>query len=381
MTTLPTQDDAISFIEQSIDLDLAMQSLAQAKLRPLLEDLRCETERDGVLLAAMRLLAIAGNGHTRIIPNSAIQVAPVRIICLGQHYYIVGGSSHDLLGGLLVSVNGVGVGDLENRFSPFLAGTPQRRRVIGGLMFAWPEALARVGAGDGSVINYVVRIGGQVKAASVAVEASGIDLYPVSETGFCNPTVDPYTAKNLTDILHLRMATCLQPIVDRDVSQAVQKLQADLGKVVIFDCRGNTGGDFTRTVPLLELLRDRWRGEKAVMLVDKFTFSAAIVMAVLAKHYLGDRICLMGEEMGDGLRFFAEGSSVELPCYGGQLRYSDGYHDWQCGFAHPSITNDIKRHLVGIGQLSIEHAIQPTGADLVAGRDPVLDQACAKLLR
>ena len=374
-----THQDGIAFIQQSIQLDLAMQDLAKADLRPLLEDLRQETTRDGVLLAAMRLFAKAANGHTRIIPNAAVQVAPVRIVCLGKDYYIIGGAKRDLIGGALVSVNGVGVHALEERFSPFLAGTAQRRRVIGGFMFAWPEALVRVGAGEGRTINYEVRLGDEVKEASLSADTLGVDLYPVSETGFCGPNVDPYEAKNLADILHLRLPTCLQPIVDRDVSKAVQKLRADPGKNVILDCRGNPGGDFTRVLPLLEQLREGWRGEKAVMLVDKFTFSAAIVVAVLAKHHLGDRICLMGEEMGDDLQFFAEGSSVDIPWCGGQLRYSNGYHDWQGGVAHPSISEDIKRHLVGVGQLRIEHAICPTGADLLEGRDPVLDQACEKL--
>ena len=57
-------------------------AFAGLDLSEALADMDAQSTVDGFLLSAMRVLAPACNGHSRVIPNAAIRVWPVRIICL-----------------------------------------------------------------------------------------------------------------------------------------------------------------------------------------------------------------------------------------------------------------------------------------------------------
>ena len=84
------------------------------------------------------------------------------------------------------------------------------------------------------------------------------------------------------------------------------------------------------------------------MLVDKFTFSAAIVFVAILRYQLGRKLKIVGEKMGDGLRFFAEGGLIELPASGAVVRYSSALHDWETGSADQTTPPDIARQLVPV---------------------------------
>lgn len=62
-------------------------------------------------------------------------------------------------------------------------------------------------------------------------------------------------------------------------------------------------------MPLIDAISEGAQDRRVGVLVDKFTFSAAIVFVAILKHRLGARLKLIGEEMGDGLTFFAEGGN------------------------------------------------------------------------
>lgn len=104
------------------------------------------------------------------------------------------------------------------------------------------------------------------------------------------------------------------------------------------------------------------------VLVDKFTFSAALVTAALLKVYAGGQ--LVGEEMGDNARFHAEGGQETLSWSGLTIRYSDGWHDWEDGRADPLLTPpEIAREMVAAGSPHPDLPIATTGRDVAAGRD------------
>ena len=88
-----------------------------------------------------------------------------------------------------------------------------------------------------------------------------------------------------------------------------------------------------------------------MVLVDKFTFSAAIVFVAILKHRLGQKIIIIGEEMGDGLRFYAEGDLEKLPFSGAHVRYSSALHDWETGKPDDTTPATIARTLLPAGQV------------------------------
>ncbi len=145
---------------------------------------------------------------------------------------------------------------------------------------------------------------------------------------------------------------------------------------MIVDLRGNPGGDFFGAAAMARRLPAVTGGAPVAALVDKFTFSAALVTAALLKVHAGAR--LVGEEMGDGARFWAEGGTEDLPVSGLAIRYSDGWHDWQDGRADPLLTPaEIAAEMVAAGSLGPDIEAAAAGADLAAGRDPALAAALA----
>jgi hypothetical protein len=111
------------------------------------------------------------------------------------------------------------------------------------------------------------------------------------------------------------------------------------------------------------------------LLIDKFTFSAAIVFTAILKHRLGERLVLIGEEMGDGLTFFAEGGTIDLSSSGAAVRYSTAFHDWAGGRTDETTPAEIAERIVPTGTLELDRV-------WVAHSDDVetLDRFCREVL-
>lgn len=53
-------------------------------------------------------------------------------------------------------------------------------------------------------------------------------------------------------------------------------------------------------MPLIDAISRGSEDRRVGLLVDKFSFSAAVVFAAILKDRLGERLVLIGEEMGTG---------------------------------------------------------------------------------
>lgn len=312
----------------------------------------CGSDAEDFLLAAMRLVALAGNGHSRVIPNLAISVVPYRIVLRdGRASMVVDGAAEPI-----VSVNGVETEHLFVKWQALLAGTRTRQRMLSGLMMAWPAALRAAGV-EGNTLSYELQSGRQiVSAADDHVGAS--TLYPVSDNGFIDPDVDEYAvaagamAAWQDGFWHLRIAE-LKDVRAAEFSTLVKRVQTRPDAGMVIDLRGNTGGDYTKALPLIDWLATQWRGARCAVLVNGYTFSAAIVVAVLLVHHLGARVRLFGSDVGDALAFHAEGDTAQLPQSGGLFRYSSAWHDWENGIVDVTTPEIIAQDMVGIGALEI----------------------------
>jgi hypothetical protein len=351
-----------------VALDRALAALPEAQ------------ERDAFLLAAMRVMALGDNAHSRVIPNGAVHVLPLRLVALGRGVCVTQGGP---VGGMLVSVNGVRVETLLARAAPLLAGPPARQRVIGALLLAWPAALSALGAGVEDVTHYVVEGGTAIDlnhAGLVAAET----LYPAREKGGRAPEGN-LTAGFVTveepapGLRHLRLRDLHDPsgtALPAEVAAAVAKVAVHDGPLII-DLRGNPGGNFMQALLLVEAICARPRA--AVLLLDLFTFSAAIVTAAILKARLGDALRLVGELPGDRLRFWAEGDNTRLPDSGAVLRHSDAWHDWESGRPDATTPPEIAALMVGAGPLRIDRPALTMARDLAEGRDPALETALSML--
>ncbi|WP_147107292.1 peptidase S41 [Tateyamaria sp. syn59] len=340
-----------------------------SELRGALNALQDQTEPDSFILQAMRCLALAGNGHTRIIPNPAIRIFPLRIVSVGSEF----GALHDGTLYRLSAINGHPVNAVLDRLRPYLAGTAQRQRVIGPITLVWPAALAEIGVGNAGTVTYVLTdASGNTTNAHFGPDTltDAAPLYPIYETGAFQPRTTPAHVIGLSNF-----GPDQSPPLEAQIDQATARIRSTPDAPIILDLRGNPGGDFLKTLPLLDALSTDWHGPVCVALINKFTFSAAIVHVALLRHRLGDRLHIVGEEMGDTTDFYAEGDTIDLPVSGTKLRYSTAWHDWKTGHPDSTTEPEIVAHMIGAGDLMPDTHIELTVRDLQTGRDPQLQKA------
>lgn len=371
--------------------DPSFRSIGRAELERHIHEARRNARansKDEFLLSLMRLLALPGNGHTRLIPNDAIFVLPLRFATIGATVRLLDATSgfSEAIGGDLISVNGVPAGEIEVAAEGFLAGTPQRKRVIGPILFAWPGALRQLGvASGGSAIEYRIRSRtGQIRKLLLdpATGVLGSALYPRSEHGKADASWTPKSFLKVRDFGQPGLLLVLPSFFDPGetalpdaVSTAAERVRSRPDTPLLIDIRGNTGGDFLRTMPLIDAISEGAEGRRVGLLIDKFTFSAAIVFAAILKHRLGERLALIGEEMGDGLTFFAEGGTIDLSCSGAAVRYSTAFHDWAAGRSDMTTPAEIAERLVPAGTLELDRVWVAQSDDA-----ETLDRFCRELL-
>ncbi|MEJ6391464.1 peptidase S41 [Gymnodinialimonas ulvae] len=266
--------------------------------------------------------------------------------------------------GALVAVNGTPVRQIESAAGRFLAGTPQRKRVIGSILLAWPYALAQLGfPSKGGATEYRLQdADGQIIDLKVDHENTALasTLYPRSEHGRADPAWEPGTFVKIITGTGIGLSIALPSFFDpgetalaKAISNAAEQVTAHAHSPLLIDVRGNTGGDFLKTMPLIDAIAGSAR-RQVVVLVDKFTFSAAIVFVAILKHRLGDRLRILGEDMGDGLAFFAEGGLLDLPASRAAVRYSSAFHDWKTGCIDETTPPEIAHHIVAVGSLDLD---------------------------
>ncbi len=374
--------DVKSQVRALVCADGAFQALPGSDQRSALEQFDAdwrEDDPDRAALAGMRLAARAGNGHTRVFARQARGV-PWRMVWLGERLFVTFAPGRtELEGAEVQAIDGVAVEEVLQRLTPWLAGTAARRRAISGLAVAWPAAMNAVGL-PGAV--YSMAQYGDVREIKAPKSTTLLEpLYPTRESGFPDPSVDPFEPQgnDLEDHLHFRFPDCHDPEgqwLPARVQRACTQLGAGLEKDVILDLRGNRGGSFFTLAPLVDMLATRWRGARLSILVDKFTFSAAIVTVFRLVTLCPDRTRVVGEPMGDHRQFWAEGDFTDV--LGGPhaltARHSDIYHDWMDGLPDPKMPADIRACLTRTPDFEIVPGGPIRADDLLAGRDPWLAQ-------
>jgi hypothetical protein len=309
--------------------------------------------RDEFILAAMRAVALGRNAHSRVIPNAIAKCVPHRIVVRdGAPMMVVDGDMHRI-----EAVCGATPDRLLSKWVPLLAGNAVRQRMLSCLMLAWPAALSWAGLGASDGVSYELAGRPSLRCAPETV-VPALSLFPVSDTGAVLAGADAHELPGGA-LAHWqdgvwRVRICdLKALDQTQIVGIVDTVATRDTAGIVVDLRGNPGGDFTKVVPLVNWLQSDWRGVACAVLVNGYTFSAAIVAAVLISHALGPRAHVFGSGMGDDLRFWAEGDMVALPQSGATLRYSTGWHDWITGLPDATTPAEVACHLVAAGEVPV----------------------------
>ncbi|MFK4768989.1 hypothetical protein [Rhizobium sp. ZW T2_16] len=254
-------------------------------------------------------------------------------------------------------------------------------------MLAWPPAVALATDVPTAPVYSFATVGGDRVDFGAIDTVPAESLYPMRERGVADQLIargigEAGTEGRGTFLRQLAGQVSYVRIGDLGVAPpaaTVAQLSAIATQIrgtrrLVVDLRGNPGGDFFGAATFARDLPEVAPGAALAVLIDKFTFSAALVAAALLKFRAGGR--LVGEEMGDAAAFHAEGGTELFPQSGLLIRYSDGWHDWAEGKPDPVLTPpEIAREMVPAGSLMPDVVAAPTCADLAGGRDTTLAAA------
>ncbi len=151
--------------------------------------------------------------------------------------------------------------------------------------------------------------------------------------------------------------------------ESVQK--AERRDTLILDLRFDIGGNISTTLAFMRSLPEA-AGKRVYLLVGPYTYSAGIISAAAVKKAGGERVIVVGDEMGDRTHFWSEGGNVKLPKSGFAMRYTDGQWDLDHGCAGKPGCMDS---FLDVNFVDLRPAIpaQLTLAAYLARRDPAME--------
>ena len=374
-------------------------------------------ERAGALSRAQFLLgvahavALADNAHTNVAPvmwRSLLDSSPVRFAWFADGLYIVRATAAytDLLGARVVAIDGSDPEHWSDAARPFFGGTPEHARSLSPVLMEAPEALhALASAAPADRLQLRVRdAAGKERSVELATVPHA-QAPPMTKAGRvvlaqALPGEKPGEWRALLEGASRLPLVLREPgrsvyaqvlgdgtlylhlwqVRDEQPGSLARDLRAALGdahwKRIVLDLRFDSGGEYQAVYPVVKDMGSHLAGDgRLVVLTDATTFSAAIITAALAKHFVGNRMRVVGEKPGDRLAFWAEGTSITLPDSKIAIDISTGFHDWAHGCRELRCYWPNYFYDVGVGSLEPDVVVGWRFDDYRRGLDTVLERA------
>jgi hypothetical protein len=303
------------------------------------------------LAELMRLAALAGDGHTYVLPFGAARVTshvvPLRFYQFADGLFVIDAEPavERFIGARVVSLAGVDAEELMRRIRPYVARDNDE-----GIVWAGPFLLRFVG--------YLEAVSGRRLAGKIPAtlkgrdgQESAVDLDPVPVPRMRGvpklissrvPGAPPpplylrevektFWLRPIGDALYVQFNQVMDAS-DESLSAFAARLDAEIGKrsprVLVVDVRHNNGGNLGLLDPLIAVLSRFTSGERPgrlVVLCGRNTFSAAQVFLARAEHEA--RAQIAGEQSSSKPNFVGEENPVVLPWSGAMASISNRYHE------------------------------------------------------
>ena len=347
--------------------------------------------RNQIIVGMMRIVAMVGDGHTRIDPrkDKAFQFAslPVKLYDFDDGLFIRAAQPKwaKFIGWRVDAVGGVPVADAQRKAAELVsADTEMGKRQLAPLYLAMPEILQALGL-SGRTDSAVLTLSRGSQKQTVTIPADEVDppWPPDTDIALTTPSgwVDacrgptplylkaPLQAHRLVD-LPLRKAVYAQLnwVVDRD-SQSLDQFgrsilararQANLREIVL-DLRLDQGGNGNLASGFVaSLIKAEDKDTKLFVLIGRGTFSAS--QFILNDLDRLSNALFIGEPASSKPSSFGDAFKAELP--NSHLSMRTSIYWWQEGQNFDPYT-----WIDGAAPLSF--------ADYAACRDPALDDALA----
>jgi hypothetical protein len=205
---------------------------------------------------------------------------------------------------------------------------------------------------------------------------------------------DPYnfywhTYLNNGQVLFIQLNACISApgriSLAKYLEQVIDEAKKKKPRYAVIDLRFNTGGNYTETAEFTRALPKVIPNDgKIFILTSNDTFSAAIVTAARLKHFSHGRALIVGEPVGDRLRFWAEGHArLVLPNSGLKIHFATAYHDWVHGGCAPweFLICNPQNYIWGVSVRTLAPDIHTpwSYADYSKGRDSALESVLSSI--
>jgi hypothetical protein len=335
-----------------------------------------------IVVGLMRLAALPGDAHTTLGAWPRFRSLPLRLTRLADGLYVTAADEAraPLLGARVVAIGELAADELEARAAPLVSHENDAwlRYQVPRLLVI-PEVLHALGAvGDPArALVWADDATGarlRVEAPAVLGQAALVDLTTAS--GAPLPLHRQrqgenywFTVIDASRTLYLQYNRCQHGSerFDAFAERVFRLLDQDAVSRLVVDVRHNGGGNSEVDDPLIRGLQARsaWRAPgRLFCLIGEGTFSSAVWTADDLRK-LG--AVLVGSPTGGKPNSYGDTRSFTLPNAGVPVSYSTKQFRLVEGEDPPSLAPSL--------------AVEPTVADLRAGRDPVLEAAVAYAAR
>jgi hypothetical protein len=366
-------------------------------------------------LVVARAIAIADNGHTNVSPigiGTRVNHFPIRTGPFEDGEFVIQATKEnaDLLGAEILEVESHSIKSVTDSFVPFFGGIERRSRFFTHLFIMSPDLLNAQGFSKSSTeTELTFRL---ADSTIVKRTLSGIKPVMGKREPFGREVMDYRVPKgDQNSWVHL-MQDYEQPpyLKDPDKPYLYEFLEKEKGAYVkinynmdmgeyslavwlefvaqdlksrkpnfaIIDLRFNGGGTDATASFSKELPNLVQNNAPIYILVSRETFSAAIAAAAQFKKYGGSRTIILGSEVGDRLRFVANGgtvftlpnSKINIRVWSAYEDYENGCWDWtECFWLSPFFRE------AGVGNLNPHKLIPLQYRDYSKNTDPVFEYA------
>ncbi len=378
-----------------------------------LKNLRQPVDLPHLRVALMQIDALTDNGHSRVTYAEAYEPKelPIRVALFSDGLYVMRTRLADteLLGGRVLSVDNLPIAEVMQRLSGLRGGTPQWRMGNAVVYLTTQDILYGLGIAPDlqhSTWSLLTPLGSTVTRTLEAYQAPKEEGFAYSKRWLSSEPLPGLTdgwasfqpdrpaplpwADFDTAFRRIRLpgsgTMFLQLKSNEDVGKqrikdflrdTLDDLRQQKARNLILDLRYNGGGDYTNTYAFGKKLPTLVEpGGKILLLTGPGTFSAGITTTAFVKQSGGNQVMVLGEPVGDRLRFYSEGGRGCLPHAKLCVAYETGKHDYAGPCTDLSDCFWLNYiFAVRVKTLEPDETIPQSFADWRQGRDRVFERA------
>ena len=373
---------------------------------------------DALTLTVLQALAVFDNAHTTALTTRMFRL-PVRFHWTADGLIIVKARPEyaHLLGQRVLSLGGYTPEDLVTRTALLTGGgTDSWRKYRSEFLLSAPSALSQLGANveDGSVAVQLLDPQGSASTQQLTADTELMPGDPFWDFRNAFPDDESFDTSGWVSLLHrdealplyLQESDKLHLLRDipghgaiylrmnasfADKGQSLDQFEQRILDLAagqkptyfIVDFRYNRGGDYTKVLSIVKSVSSAVPADgRLYLIVGPNTFSAGIIAASQFKQYLPQRLTVVGSEIGDSLRFRAEGFYPTLPASGIQLYLTKAWTDLVdgCGWLDDCWPPN-KLLLKEVGALEVDIPAENTWESYRTRKDLVLEAVLADIER